>query len=294
MLVYATAMGSLTRTARAEFYIVRRPIPTGKPKFKAPTASGSRPYFSPLMPDGYLEDITIPLVLIEGPVKVDSCYEHIPVGFCFVGLTGTWNIVDRRGDDGVWKEENDTRVLPELKAIPMKGRQVHRPVRLRYRRQLISRQSRQVHANWAATGTGGAAPHKVCCRCEPDGRKNGADDFLVRHGAPMLIERLLSPKVIGWPLPAPLLTNDGDLRSDYDATEEQELIEHLSKITDIQLMDSTLRRVSKKIGRKYDELLALVEDNRAGDEDRGFLCSDEDLEQSDIDSKWIVPDVAPW
>ena len=27
--------------------------------------------------------------------------------------------------------------------------------------------------------------------------------------------------------------------------------------------------------------------------DRGFLCSDEDLEQSDIDSKWIVPDVLP-
>ena len=58
-------------------------------------------------------------------------------------------------------------------------------------------------------------------------------------------------------------------------------------------MDSTLRRVSKKIGRKYDELLVLVEDNRAGDEDRGFLCSDEDLEQSDIDSQWIVPDVLP-
>ena len=214
------------------------------------------------MPDGYLEDITIPLVLIEGPVKVDSCYEHIPTAYCFVGLTGTWNIVDRRGDDGVWKEENDTRVLPELKAIPMKGRQVI----VLFDSDIADNSSSPMPPSSSPTGPEGEAQRPTRCRC-PMNRmvsKNGADDFLVRHGAPMLIERLLSPKVIGWPLPAPLLTNDGDLRSDYDATEEQELIEHLSKITDIQLMDSTLRRVSKKIGRKYDELLALVEDCRSG------------------------------
>lgn len=135
---YLDPEGKPYMDSQGDEYIVRRLFPTGKPKFKAPKGSGSRPYFSPLMPESYLEDINIPLVFIEGPVKVDSCYEHIPVGYCFVGLTGTWNIVDRRGDDGVWREDNDTRVLPELKAIPMKGAAGDYLVRLRHRRQPIS------------------------------------------------------------------------------------------------------------------------------------------------------------
>ena len=123
-ILYCDANGEPYLDSKGKGFVVRRPFPTGKPKFVAAAASGSRIYISSLMPDGYLDDISIPLVLIEGPVKVDSCYEHIPVGYCYVGLTGTWNIVDRRGDDGVWRQENDTKVLPELKAIPMKGRQV--------------------------------------------------------------------------------------------------------------------------------------------------------------------------
>ena len=121
---YLKPDGKPYKDSKGDDYVVRRLFPTGKPKFKAPKGSGSRPYFSPLMPDGYLDNISVPLVFIEGPVKVDSCFEHIPTGFCFVGLTGTWNIVDRRGEDGEWNANNDTRVLPELKAIPMKGRQV--------------------------------------------------------------------------------------------------------------------------------------------------------------------------
>ena len=99
-ILYCDPKGEPYKNSKSENYIVCRMFPTGRPKFKAPFESGSRPYFSPLMPDGYLEDITIPLVLIEGPVKVDSCYEHIPVGYCFVGLTGTWNTKDRRDENG--------------------------------------------------------------------------------------------------------------------------------------------------------------------------------------------------
>ena len=39
-------------------YIVHR-VNTGRPKFKAPACSGSRPYFSSLMPVGYLDDINV-------------------------------------------------------------------------------------------------------------------------------------------------------------------------------------------------------------------------------------------
>ena len=79
-ILYCDPQGEPYLDSKGETYVVRRLFPTGKPKFVAPAASGSRPYLSPLMPEGYLDNISIPLVLIEGPVKVDSCYEHIPTG----------------------------------------------------------------------------------------------------------------------------------------------------------------------------------------------------------------------
>lgn len=65
------------------------------------------------MPDSYLDNISIPLVLIEGTEKVNACNQAIPTGFCFVGLTGTWNTKDRREEKGNWDPENNTRLLPE-------------------------------------------------------------------------------------------------------------------------------------------------------------------------------------
>ena len=272
-------------------FVVRRPFPAGKPKFKAPAASGSRPYFSPLMPEGYLEDITIPLVLIEGPVKVEACWQHIPAGFCFVGLSGTWNIVDRRGDNGQWDADNDSRVLPELKAIPLKKRRLIVLFDSDISDNRSVAQAAKAIANWSRGH--GAHPHRCLLPGEPDGRKNGADDFLVRRGAEALIEQLHSSRVIGYPLPAPLLTKDGDIRHDYDPLEEEEVIAALAEITDIKTLDACLRRISGKLRRPYDELLALVYDARDGDTDRGFLSTDEELEAVDLDSRWLVPDFLP-
>ena len=195
-ILYCAPDGTPYSDGRGSQYIVRRMFPTGRPKFKAPVASGSRPYFSPLMPDGYLNDITIPLVVIEGPVKVDSCYEHIPTGYCFIGLTGTWNIVDRRDEDGKWDSQNDSRVLPELKGIPMKGRKVIVLFDSDIADNSSVSKAAKFIANWVRRR--GARPHKLLLPNEPDGRKNGADDFLVRHGAAQLIDLLMTPKVIGW------------------------------------------------------------------------------------------------
>ena len=290
-ILYCDPDGKPYEDSKGEPFIVVRRFPTGKPKFMAPAASGSRPYFSNLTPEGYYADINIPLVLIEGPVKVDACYEHIPAGFFFVGLTGTWNIVDRRGDDGIWHPDNDTRVLPELKNIPMKGRTVI----VLFDSDIVDNTSVSKAAkfigNWARKR--GGLPHKVLLPTEPNGQKNGADDFLVRHGAARLVERLQSPSLIGYPLPGPLLTDDGDIRNDYDPAEEQELIAACAKVTDIATLEGLVRRVSRKTGRKIDELLAQIEDERAGETDLGFLCSDDDLKPSDIDSRWIVPDFLP-
>ena len=43
---------------------------------------------------------------------------------CIRDRTGTWNTKDRRDENGNWDQDNDTRLLPELKAIPMRGRKV--------------------------------------------------------------------------------------------------------------------------------------------------------------------------
>ena len=162
-------------------YIVRRLFPTGKPKFKAPKGSGSRPYFSPLMPEGYLDNINTPLVFIEGPVKVDSCFEHIPTGFCFVGLTGTWNTKDCRDEKGNWHPDNDTRLLPELKAIPMRGRKIIILFDSDIEDNITVDDAATDIGNW--THKRGEKPHRCTLPSEPNGGKNGADDFLVRHGA---------------------------------------------------------------------------------------------------------------
>ena len=165
---YLDPEGKPYMDSKGDEYIVRRLFSTGKPKFKAPKGSGSRPYFSSLIPDGYLENINIPLVLIEGPVKVDACYKAIPTGFCFVGLTGTWNIVDRRGEDGEWNPDNDTRVLPELKAIPMKGRQSIVLFDSDIADNSSVAKAAKFIANWSRKR--GAKPHKVLLPNEPDGR----------------------------------------------------------------------------------------------------------------------------
>ena len=133
------------------------------------------------MPNGYLDDINIPLVLIEGPVKVDACYQAIPTGFCFVGLTGTWNTKDRRDEDGNWNPDNDTRLLPELKAIPMRGRKVIILFDSDIEDNISVDDAATDIGNW--TRKRGARPHRCTLPSEPNGGKNGADDFLVRHGA---------------------------------------------------------------------------------------------------------------
>jgi hypothetical protein len=176
---YLDPEGKPYMDSKGDEYIVRRLFSTGKPKFKAPTGSGSRPYFSPLMPDVYLGEINIPLVFIEGPVKVDACYQAIPTGFCFVGLTGTWNTKDRRDENGYWQEKNATRLLPELKVIPMRGRKVIILFDSDIEDNISVDDAATDIGNW--TRKRGARPHRCTLPSEPNGGKNGADDFLVRQ-----------------------------------------------------------------------------------------------------------------
>lgn len=289
---YCDPKGQPYKDCKGGVYVIKRPFPTTKPKFVAPTASGSRPYFSPLMPDGYLENINIPLVLIEGPVKVDSCYEHIPTGYCFVGLTGTWNTKDRRDEKGTWHQDHDTRILPELRAIPMNGRKTitlfdsdieDKPG--------VSNAAADI-GNW--TRQRGAKPHRCVMPSEPDGAKNGADDFLVRHGADALVEHLESAVVEGWPLPATLLDGKGELKRSYTPSEERRLYKSLAEINDVQTVDCICRALSVKLRIGIPQLLAGIDDVRAGTSEEGFLGTEDDLlGDDDIDSSWVIPYLLP-
>jgi hypothetical protein len=291
-ILYCDPQGNPYTDSKQQKYVVRRLFPTGTPKFKAPAASGSRPYFSPLMPEGYLDDIRIPLVLIEGPVKVDSCYEHIPTGYCFVGLTGTWNTKDRRDDQGVWNEENDTRTLPELKAIPMRGRQVIILFDSDIDDNISVDEAAGDIGNW--TRQRGARPYRCTLPSEPDGRKNGADDFLVRHGAAALEEQLEAAEIEGWPLPSPLLTHDGELKRSYTPAERKRLIKALAEISDVETIDTTCRVLATKLRIPFTQLLADIDDARSGTTGEGFLGGEEELEgDDDLDQNWVVPYLLP-
>ena len=273
-------------------YLVRRLFPTGNPKFKAPCASGSRPYFSSLMPDNYLENIKVPLVFIEGPVKVDACYQAIPVGYCFAGLTGTWNTKDRRDEAGIWHPENETRLLPELKAIPMRGRKVIILFDSDIEDNISVDDAATDIGNW--TRKRGARPHRCTLPSEPDGSKNGADDFLARHGAQSLEDLLEAAEIEGWPLPAPLLEHDGDLKRTYTPAERKRLVRALADVSDIQTVDDTCRVLATKLRIPFPQLLADIDDCRSGTEGDGFLATEEDLDgDDDIDSSWRIPYLLP-
>lgn len=270
-------------------YVVHRLFPTGKPKFKAPPCSGSRPYFSPLMPPGQLNDIRVPLVLIEGPVKVDALYSAGITGFCFVGLTGTWNIRDRRDENGTWNEENDTRLLPELKAIPMRSRQVICLFDSDIEDNISVDAAAKAVGNMARSQ--GGRPFRCLLPSETDGQKNGADDYVVRHGAEALVERLEEAEIEGWPLPASLLDKDGELKRSYGPTEEKRLLKAAAQITDAFALDKLIRSLYRRLGLSKAELLALIEDVRDGIGDRGLFFDPAELDTPDIDNRWIVPGI---
>lgn len=289
---YLDPQGNPYKDSWGNDYIVQRLFPTGKPKFKAPATSGSRPYFSPLMPEGYLNNISIPLVFIEGPVKVDACYQAIPSGFCFVGLTGTWNTKDRRDENGIWAEGNDTRLLPELKSIPMHGRKVI----ILFDSDIEDKPSVSLAAadigNW--TRQRGAKPHRCVMPNEPDGSKNGADDFLVRHGTEAMENLLETAEIEGWPLPSALLTQKGELKHSYTPSERKRIMKSLAQISDVQVVDDTCRVLATKLRIPFSQLLTDIDDCRSGTSETGFLGTAEDLEgEDDIDSSWVIPFLLP-
>ena len=98
---------------------------------------------------------------------------------------------------------------------------------------------------------------------------------------------------MGWPLPTPLLTEEGDIRHDLDPTETEEAILAAAQISDVAVLDAVTRRLCKKLGRKYDELVIQIEEARTEEDDCGFLVTGDKLNQPSGDSRWVIPELLP-
>ena len=170
-------------------FVRRKLKPGSDPKYLTPKGAGNRPYFSPLLPKGYLEG-TKPLLITEGEKKADALTAH---SFPCVGLTGVWGWKDRRGGDAI----------PELSEI-----NTERPINIVFDSDVVIKPP-VLHALWALARWisgenldgnihgNGDVPKVVFIPSELNGEKNGADDFIVRHGADAFA-RLLRLARPGW------------------------------------------------------------------------------------------------
>jgi AAA domain/Domain of unknown function (DUF3854)/Ribonuclease R winged-helix domain len=138
---------------------------TGKLRYIQPFASGVHLYVPPMIRDR-LMDLLTPLGIVEGEKKaLKACQEGIPC----VAIGGIWN----------WM--NDGRLMDDLKAIPLKGREVtlypDSDVWHSKRQDLLEaiyRLGRALEAEGAVL--------KVCViRPAPGQTKQGLDDYLLTH-----------------------------------------------------------------------------------------------------------------
>ena len=146
--------------------------PGERPKYLSPKGAGCRPYFSRLQDDwgAIAHKPKQDLIETEGEKKADSACHH---GFPTIGFSG----VD------CWRDsrESPSGQLPELDIIEWNGRQVFQC----YDSDIISKDGVQRATYGRATKLQelGAKPFLILLPNEIDGRKNGLDDFLKRHGS---------------------------------------------------------------------------------------------------------------
>jgi phage/plasmid-associated DNA primase len=163
-----------------------------KPKYLSPKKAGNRPYFPPIYDWEKRFKSNKPLDITEGEKKAASLTFS---GFPTLGLSGVfaWKDATEReaeiGDGSSFdvdepKDEDldGSRILPELAVIDW----AYRDVAIVFDSDIA--QKPQVRSAMAQLATNLSAPDlrarpfPVLLPNEVDGAKNGADDFIVRHG----------------------------------------------------------------------------------------------------------------
>ena len=183
-------------------FVRRKLKPGSDPKYLTPSGAGNRPYLSPLLPEGYLGG-TKPLLITEGEKKADSLTAH---GFPCIGLTGVYGWRDKRS--------GTSAPIPELGEINWR-----RPVRIVFDSDVVIKPQvldalRDLTEHIVGDfypddpGLGGHIPDVVFLPSELNGEKNGADDFIVRHGADAFRRQLkVARAAVHWKGDTPIFWN---------------------------------------------------------------------------------------
>lgn len=143
-------------------------------KYLSPKGEGCRLYFSPLLTKAICDNADKPITITEGEKKTDSLNAH---GFPAIGLSG----VDAWRD----KRSGDSKPLPEWEDVNLRNRQVF----IVYDSDVTVKESVRNALMWLCfwlIQVKEARPFIVLLPCEPNGDRNGVDDFILRHGAAAL------------------------------------------------------------------------------------------------------------
>ncbi len=147
----------------------------GKVKYENPRQRPNRLYI-PAGARAALADPTAPLFVTEGCKKALAATQH---GFPCVSLPGVWNwVAPREKKNG--KKVGKLALNDDLAAIAWKGRWVY----ICFDSDAVSKPevARAERALAESLRSQGANVRIVRLPTEPDGAKNGLDDFLARHG----------------------------------------------------------------------------------------------------------------
>ncbi len=148
-------------------------------KYENPRGRPNRLYV-PAGARAALADPTALIVITEGTKKALAATQH---GFPCVSLPGVWNwVAPRPKEDG--KKVGPRALMPDLAAIAWAGR----PALITYDSDAATNPDvgKAEKALAAILRSLGADVRVVRLPAEPDGSKNGLDDFLARHGADAL------------------------------------------------------------------------------------------------------------
>ena len=151
---------------------------------------------------------------------------------------------DRHDEKGKWDPDNDTRLLPELKAIPMRGRKVIILFDSEMEDNISVDDAANDIGNW--TRKRGARPHRCTLPSKPNGKKNSAI-FLIRHGEQALEDLLKAADVKERPLPSSLLQHESELMCSFTLTERKRLVKALAVVSDVQIIDDTCRVLASNL-----------------------------------------------
>jgi len=145
-------------------------------KYESPVGFPNRAYIPP--PVGtILSDPTKPLLITEGEKKALAATQF---GFPCLGLVGVYGWQQKRDRDPEGRATGPRELLPDLAAVAWAGRRVV----IVYDSDAATNPNVR-RAEWhlaEALAARGAVVAVARLPQEPDGAKNGLDDFLVRHG----------------------------------------------------------------------------------------------------------------